>query len=95
MKLQEKMFALVRAWEESGMSKHEFLLGKAVKRAKFDYWLYKYRDMANVMQGCLPERSTSETFKPFVLSEEPETSNAQSVSVEIVTPSGVRITIYH
>ena len=52
MKLQEKMFALVEAWQESGQTKREFLSNQDIGQAKFNYWLNKFR------------RSFTITFKP-------------------------------
>lgn len=93
MKLQEKMFALVQAWQESGIIRQEFLSDKAISLSKFNYWLYKYRKSRQHPQN-LPARSTPEDFKSFVLSDDVVKTIGQSVSMEIITPSGVRITIY-
>lgn len=95
MKLQEKMFALVRNWRESRMTKREFLLDKAIGLSKFNYWLYKYRDLQNDTLARMPAQSSADDFKSFLLSPEPTETDRQSISMEIVTPSGVRITIYH
>lgn len=95
MKLQEKMFAIVQAWQESEMTKVEYLSDKAIGLPKFDYWLYKYRNLPNGTHPQLPAQAAPEAFKSFILSDEPDDANRQSVSMEIVTPSGVRITIFH
>lgn len=93
MKLQEKMWALIRAWEKSGLTKREFLADKAIGQPKFDYWLYKYRKRAG--SGQLPDKLQPEDFKAFLLSPEVTEADKRVVSMEIATPSGVRITIYH
>jgi hypothetical protein len=95
MKLQEKMFALVQAWQESGMVRQEFLSDKTISLSKFNYWLYKYRKSQQKHPQNLPVRSTPGDFKSFVLSDEAIETSGQSVSMEITTPSGVRITIYN
>jgi len=95
MKLQEKMFAMVQAWQKSGMTRPEFLSGKSISLSKFDYWIYKYRKITKHSQSGIPARSSSEDFKSFVLSDQDTCGKEQSVSMEIITPSGVRITIYH
>lgn len=93
MKLQEKMFALVQAWQESGIIRQEFLSDKAISLSKFNYWLYKYRKSQPHPEN-LPALSTHEDFKSFVLSDDVVKNIGQTVSMEITTPSGVRITIY-
>ena len=95
MKLQEKMFALVQAWQASGMTQREFLSDKSIGRSKFNYWVCKYRKSHENRSYALTAPSYPGGFKPFVLSEEEVLTNRQSVSMEITTPSGVRITIYH
>jgi hypothetical protein len=95
MKLQEKMFAMVESWEASGMKKVKFLSDKSIGLSKFDYWLNKYRNQHKKNQSQLPVAMSSESFKSFVLSKQSQDSASQSVSMEIDTPSGVRITLYH
>lgn len=95
MKLQEKMFALVQAWQSSGMTQREFLCDKSIGLSKFNYWICKYRKSHENRPYELTAPSSPRGFKSFVLSEEEVTGNRQSVSMEIITPSGVRITIYH
>ncbi len=94
MKLQEKMFALVQAWHKSGLTRQKFISGKAVGIAKFDYWICKYRKSQCSLKQSLPATHSPEVFKSFAFSEEPREADARSISMEIVTPSGVRITIY-
>jgi len=96
MKLKEKMFSLIENWQESGLSKREFLSGKGVKTSKFNYWLSKYRLSQSVLPSALPPALPAcDDFKSFVLSERKIGGSRQNVSMEIATPSGVRITIYH
>lgn len=94
MKLQEKMFAMVEAWHKSGMTRQEFLTGKSVGLPKFDYWVNKYRKSLRPQPSALPSERLAEDFKSFVLQAEPHEPEPQSVSMNIETPEGVRITIY-
>lgn len=94
MKLQEKMFAMVEAWHQSGMTRQEFLTGKAVSKAKFDYWIKKHRLHHSRLEPKSPINSSTEAFKTFILTDEPRGSVSKSVSMEITTPSGIQITIY-
>jgi len=95
MTLQDKMFAMVQAWQERGMVRREFLSGKAVSLAKFDYWLCKYRKSQQLPQKNIPAQVAQQDFKSFVLSDNPSEACRKSVSMEITTPSGMRITIYN
>ena len=94
MTIQEKMFAMVETWQESGMVRREFLSGKSVSIAKFDYWICKYRKSQQLPQS-IPAQAAPQDFKSFVLSDDPNHTCHQSASIEITTPSGVRITIYN
>lgn len=47
MNLQEAMFAEVENWLVSGESKTVFLTGKNYSEAKFNYWLVKWKALAD------------------------------------------------
>jgi hypothetical protein len=44
--LREKMFALIEAWQTSGLSQKDYLLQVGIKQAKFQYWLKQYREQS-------------------------------------------------
>jgi len=96
MKLQEKMFALVSAWEASGQKRADFLSDKDISLPKFNYWICKYRKK-DQQQPSLPAQVAPAAFKSFVLSDAEALDEIprSSVSMEITTPSGTRITIYN
>ncbi len=92
MKLQEKMFALILSWYESGMVRSEFLSDQAISLSKFNYWLSKYQK-AQGHSSLLPAPLAGD-FKSFVVSEGLGEGCHQAVSMELTTPSGVRVVIY-
>ena len=96
MKLKEKMYALVSAWESSGQKRADFLSDKDISLPKFDYWICKYRKK-DQRQPSLRAQVAPAAFESFVLSDAdaPDEIPRSSVSMEIITPSGTRITIYN
>lgn len=46
MNLEEKRFLLIETWQESGLSKREFLSDKDIEQAKFNYWQVKINYIA-------------------------------------------------
>ena len=45
MGAQDKMFAAVEQWQESGKSKTEFLIEKDFSEGKFNYWISKWKTL--------------------------------------------------
>ena len=41
--IEEKMFALIEQWKQSGLSKKKFCIEHQVANATFHYWCKKYR----------------------------------------------------
>jgi|694.fasta_scaffold140843_1 hypothetical protein len=41
---EERMFALIRQWQETGMSQKDFCARKNIVYATFHYWYKKFRD---------------------------------------------------
>ena len=86
MGLEEKMFSEVELWLNSKQKKSDFLLGKDYTEGKFNYWLSKWRLSKSFDSGSKH------------LFEELEGDFRSEVKLgkvlEIVAPSGVRITVF-
>ncbi len=81
MNLQEKMFLELENWVNSGITKLNFLEGKAYSEAKFNYWLAKWKAIQLVDGNVgFTEVDFSEVKLGKVL--------------EIESPSGVKITVF-
>ena len=59
-RLREKMFDLIRRWEQSGMTQREYCREHRLERSRFHYWLKIYREVPQ------EERST---FLPLVIDD--------------------------
>ena len=86
MGLEEKMFSEVELWLDSKLKKSDFLLGKDYTECKFNYWLSKWRLYKNSGTENMPVFSelTSGISADIKLGK----------VLEIVAPSGVRITVF-
>jgi hypothetical protein len=80
MSTQEKMFAAVERWLQSGQEKKEFLQGQDFSESKFNYWVSKWKRDQHKQEA---------TFEPIKW----ESAKAEKV-LEIVTHSGMKITIF-
>jgi aryl carrier-like protein len=49
--LREKMFALIEAWQTSGLSQKDYLVQVGIKQAKFQYWLKQYREQHSTLDS--------------------------------------------
>ena len=78
MSLEEQMFSLVEEFLKSGKTQREFSLKAGIGRAKFNYWVCKYR---NQHQG--------QPSAAFIRVE--TTLDKQDEQLEILYPNGVRL----
>ena len=75
------MYAEVKDWMASGITKADFLDGKQYTEAKFNYWIAKWKASQSVAnEAGFREVGFSEVKLGKVL--------------EIESPSGVRITVF-
>jgi hypothetical protein len=86
MGLEEKMFSEVELWLNSKQKKSDFLLGKDYTEGKFNYWLSKWRLYKNSGAENIP------IFSELTSVYSPEIKLGKVL--EIVAPSGVRITVF-
>jgi hypothetical protein len=80
MSTQEQMFADIENWQNSGKKKSEFLKDKNYGAAKFNYWLTKWNASKSVQGDEFSELTWREVKVGKVL--------------EIIAPSGVKITVF-
>lgn len=90
MELQEEMFAMVAEWKGCGQTKKSFLANKSVSLPKFNYWCTKFSKCG--ASSGLTARDHGSDFREFVLSE--SASEVTSKVLELITPSGLRITVF-
>lgn len=87
MKLQKKMFREVQLWQSSEKKRVDFVKDKEYTLAKFDYWVSKH-NKAN-------KKPSIQQFKEIPMKKEielPEVNATKTLQIE--TPSGIKITIY-
>ncbi|MBK1442701.1 IS66 family insertion sequence element accessory protein TnpB [Parapedobacter sp. ISTM3] len=52
---RDYMFALVRQWRESGLTRKEFCLQHGITLSKFGYWISRWKeDQSAVNSGFIP-----------------------------------------
>ena len=73
---QEKMFLLIREWQNGGLTQNAFFKEKRINFNKFQYWLKKFRSL---------DKKESPAFIPVRI--EPPVEEA--LNLEIVYPNGV------
>lgn len=84
---QKEMFAMIKAWRESGLTKQEFLKKHPLSRHKFNYWIGRYN-----RSNPHSEQNQKSNFQEICL---PETDKNRSQKiVELTTQSGTHIVIY-
>ena len=44
IELRKEMFAMVEAWQESGLTQKSYAVQAGIKYSKFHYWLKQYRE---------------------------------------------------
>lgn len=79
--VRERMFALVRQWEISGMSQKSFCEQHELAYHRFFYWRKRYRNA---------QHSSSNQGSAFI----PLTITPDPAQTEVVMPGGIRI-IFH
>ena len=77
MSLEEQMFSLVEDFLKSGKTQREYSLFTGIGRAKFNYWVCKYRSYQQ------------ESASGFIKVE--TTPGNQDQNLEILYPNGVRL----
>lgn len=84
-RMQEKMYALVEQWKQSGLSKKLFSQQEGLTYDSFLYWSQKYDKVHAVSKG----REYS-GFVPLQLTPEVE---ALDIPIEISYPNGVKVKV--
>jgi hypothetical protein len=72
-RLREKMFHLIRRWEQSGLTQSEYCREHRFERSRFHYWLKIYRevpqeDRATFLPLVIDDRDVDSTDDRIVLS---------------------------
>lgn len=80
---QEKMYALVKEWASSGLSKKEFSKKVGISYCSFLYWAQKYSREKNISR-----KKPDEIFIPLQMEY---SSNIQELPVELTYPNGVKL----
>lgn len=76
------MFALIQAWEGSGLSQKEFYTHHGIKPHVFWYWLRRYREEGE------PAAKTAGSFVSVEMAEE---EPGQAALVEVIYSDGTRL----
>lgn len=76
MEQQEKMFALVDAYHQSGQSQKDFCHQEGIKTSTFSYWIKKKRLQDRPSEGFIKIDTTA---------------SSSTNSLEILYPNGVRL----
>ncbi len=87
--LQEAKLAMIRRWEESGLSQKQFCENEPRASNNFHYWLKKYRDLNQTFvdtQQRKPEK--------FIKLKTENSISAGAVFSEIIFANGNRIKFY-
>lgn len=87
-KKEEKMFALVEAWRESGKTRKQFCNDHNIKVSTFAYWITRKHKIERSGNGQGHEYSP-----PGFLSVDVSGSGHRTTSVDIHYPNGVRLSV--
>lgn len=87
MEKKEKMFALVKLWEKSGLTQKDFALKNGIKVPTFNNWVTKYLNQSNRPTTAVP---TFKEISPRDISSEHEPQPKAQLEFE----GGLKITIY-
>lgn len=80
---KEQMYALIRKWEDSGLSQEQFFLQHGIAKSTFGFWRKKYLKETG-------SAKSKENFIPVKISSlVPAGSNTGTI--EIVYPNGVHL----
>jgi hypothetical protein len=82
--IQDKMFALISSWKQSGLSQKAYCEQNQVRYHIFHYWYKRYRDKQL--------NSGEPAFIP--LNVKPSLSDATCANIEVVLADGKRI-LFH
>ncbi len=87
---RDNKMAIIRNWEESGLSQREFMRREHIKPHEFYYWLRKTR------RNEIPlGRNVSNESSRFIRLQAPETEpERRGIFTEIVLVNGTRILFY-
>ena len=81
---QDKMFALISSWKQSGLSQKAYCEQNQIRYHVFHYWYKRYRDEQL--------KSSEPAFIP--LNVKPSLSDATCANIEVVLADGKRI-LFH
>ena len=81
--LREGKFAMIRRWEESGLSQKKFVEKERILFPHFYYWLKKYRDQGKKSVGKFIKLKTTDRTIP------------SNVITEVVFANGNRIKFHN
>ena len=81
---QEKMFASISFWKQSGLSQKAYCEQNRIRYHIFHYWYKRYRD----------EQSNSSESAFIPLTVKPSFSDATCANIEVVLADGKRI-LFH
>jgi hypothetical protein len=81
---REKMFSLIAAWQNSGLSQRAYCEQHSVRYSLFHYWYSRFRQ-----QQTTPEQATR--FLPINV----QLSAATTAAVEVVLADGKRLLFHH
>ena len=79
---REKMFSLISAWQQSGLSQRAYCGQHGVRYSLFHYWYKRYRDEQTAPAG-------QASFVSLDLQPSPS-----AASVELLLPDGRRLVFY-
>lgn len=90
--MQEVMFAHVKSWQSTNMTKKAFAKSIGVTRDKFAYWLNKYRKIYD-------EENDTPAFiqlEPSLIESKPKqkSTGCPKLEMELSLPGGVCLKIY-
>ena len=86
---QDRMFALIKKWEESGKTKKQFSQENGIKYSTFLYWMKKYRESTSGRDnGFLPLEVVASG------ENDPTMDQTNQPRVEVELSSGITLRIY-
>jgi len=81
---KDKMYALIRKWEKSGLSQEQFFRTHEIAKSTFGYWRKKYLKET----GRIKEK---ESFIPVKIGPVAPKKNQAIGTLELFYPNGVRL----
>lgn len=98
MSKKEQMFALVKQWRESGLTRGVFVKQHGLEGQSFDYWCQKqYNEVVKSKSSVRTSPKTPSSLPRFIeLTSAPANCHVESqqLQMELELPGGIRIKIY-